>query len=561
MTARIPKAPLRGVLHPALLLTLLTGVLTACSGDSPAPTQPVPTAVSRVRIAPDSAALVIGQTQSFTAQALTAAGDPVSGRTARWSSDKPAVATVDANGLATAAGAGTARITATVDGVAASVSLRVREPAPARVSIAPDSAVVFIGQSQTLTARAFDAAGAELGGRTVRWSTSDAAVVSVTEAGVATGRGAGSATVTATVDGTTATIPVRARENPVKSTSYENFKEVGLTPHSIPLPRTEGWGYHELARGYGDFFGNGRLDMFTSTVDYRLDGSPETAQKAVYRFWRKEGDSYVQDNTVLVPGGVPCLHSRKALVTDFNLDGRPDIFIACTGYDAQPFPGERNQILLSRSDGRYEQREASADVGFWHGAAAADLNSDGYPDVVMVAGGVNAVLLNNRDGTFSRESADRLPDFAGRIYFTVELADVNEDGNVDLLMGGHEREASGHPYTTSATGVWLNPGNGDFSRVDPVVIPAVPGLGVVLDFVITGTGPSRTVWISRTSDGDETFYHGAALQRYDWTTRAAEMVLHENPAHWVPWLISYTRGGTQYVGSDDLRTPMEAAVR
>ena len=72
-----------------------------------------------------------------------------------------------------------------------------------------------------------------------------------------------------------------------------------------------------------------------------------------------------------------CIHPRKAIVADFNGDGRPDIFVACHGYDATPFPGEANKVVLSQPNGTYVTSNASADVGFHHGAAAADLNGDG----------------------------------------------------------------------------------------------------------------------------------------------------------------------------------------
>lgn len=549
---------LRRAVRAALLV-----LLSACAGDGTGPAERAAPVVARVRISPDSVVVALGGTQTFSAQALTAAGAPVGGRTVQWSTDRATVATVDGGGTVQGTGVGTARITATVDGIQASASVRVPEPPPARVAISPDSAVLFIGQSAVLTAAAYDASGAELGGRTVQWTSSDATVVSVTTAGVATAVAPGTASITATVDGTPAAVSLRSRENPVRPTSYLNFKEAGLEPHAIPLPRTRGWGYHDLARAYGDFFGDGNLDMFTSTVDYLLEDSPETAQKAVYRFWRKQGDTYVEDNSIVVPGGTPCLHDRKALVADFNLDARPDIFIACTGYDGDPFPGERNRILLSGSGGRYVLREAGPDVGFWHGAAAADLNGDGYPDVVAVSGNQRAVFLNDRTGRFTRETTERLPGdaqwgFGGSTYFTVELVDVNEDGDLDLLLGGHEWDGG---FGTSPTGIWLNPGNNDFSRVEPVVIPAVEGEGVVLDFVVTGTGASRTVWVSRSSGGDGTFYQSAVLQRFNWSDGTSSVVYRERPAHWVPWIIHYERNGTQYVGSDDLRTPMEAAVR
>lgn len=543
----------------ALLLAFAAGPLAACAGDS---TGPAPEAVARVEISPDSAVVALGETHTFSAQALTATGKAVSGRAVQWSSDRHAVATVDGSGVVTAAGAGTARITASIDGVAASVSVRVPAPPPAEVRISPDSAVLFLERSETFTAKAYDAAGAELSGRTVRWASSDANIVSVTQEGVVTAVASGSATISATVDGTSASGTVRARENPVKPTSYENFKEVGLTPHTISLPQTQHWGYHELARGYGDFFGNGNLDMFTATVDYDKNDGPDAATRAVYRFWRNDGGSYVEDNSILVAGIAPCLHSRKAVVADFNQDARPDIFIACHGYDADPFPGEPNQILLSQGDGRYELRNAT-EAGFWHGATAADLNGDGYPDVILVTGDNRAVYLNDGTGAFTRETTNRLPGspewgFEGSIYFTVELVDVNEDGHLDLLLGGHEWDEG---FGTSPTGVWLNPGNNNFSNVTPVVIPAVTNEGVVVDFTVTGTGATRTIWLSRTSGGDGTFYESAVLQRFNWSDRTASVVYNVRPAYWVPWIIHYTRNGTAYVGSDDLRTPMEAAMQ
>ncbi|HEU0297886.1 MAG TPA: PQQ-binding-like beta-propeller repeat protein [Longimicrobium sp.] len=76
-------------------------------------------------------ALYVGQTRPLTAAPLDARGDTLRGRTITWSTSDPSRATVDAAGNVTGHGAGTATITATVDGVqgAATVTVLARPAA------------------------------------------------------------------------------------------------------------------------------------------------------------------------------------------------------------------------------------------------------------------------------------------------------------------------------------------------------------------------------------------------------------------------------------------------
>ncbi len=99
-------------------------------------------------------------------------------------------------------------------------------------------------------------------------------------------------------------------------------------------------------------------------------------------------------------------------IADHNADARPDIFVICRGYDVAPFPGEKDQVVLSRPNGTHVISDAAADVGFGHGGAAADFNGDGYPDVLAVNDqdpARAAVFLNSGDGAFTREPVGRLP--------------------------------------------------------------------------------------------------------------------------------------------------------
>lgn len=76
-----------------------------------------------VDVNPDSASIPMGGTQQFTATVTNLHGNAVPTPTVTWTSSNPAVATVDANGLATGVSPGTVTITATSDGRSGSATL------------------------------------------------------------------------------------------------------------------------------------------------------------------------------------------------------------------------------------------------------------------------------------------------------------------------------------------------------------------------------------------------------------------------------------------------------
>jgi hypothetical protein len=78
----------------------------------------------------------------------------------------------------------------------------------ARVIIAPDSVALPRGQTMRLEALIVDAAGNTLEGRDVRWSSSDAARVAVTQTGTITAGDVGSAFVSASSEGKADTVKV-----------------------------------------------------------------------------------------------------------------------------------------------------------------------------------------------------------------------------------------------------------------------------------------------------------------------------------------------------------------
>ena len=84
-----------------------------------------PVGVARVVASAPSTALDVGQTMLLSAVAYDKNDNPLTDRAAEWTSSNGAVATVNAQGLVHAAGAGEATITVTIGGKSATVALRV----------------------------------------------------------------------------------------------------------------------------------------------------------------------------------------------------------------------------------------------------------------------------------------------------------------------------------------------------------------------------------------------------------------------------------------------------
>lgn len=168
--------------------------------------------VARVVVSPDSVLLRLGETAQLVATAYNAAGNVLTGRPVAWASADSTVAIAGSGGTATAVGYGSTRITAWVEGVSGSAAVIVAPPPPAkvaRVKVIPDSLVLEVGQAGDFDAVAYDSANKVLSGRGVVWSTADSAIVRLGSDGSITARAAGTARITATVEGVSASATVR----------------------------------------------------------------------------------------------------------------------------------------------------------------------------------------------------------------------------------------------------------------------------------------------------------------------------------------------------------------
>lgn len=102
------------------------------------------------------------------------------------------------------------------------------------------------------------------------------------------------------------------------------------------------------ANAYGDFFQDGTKTLVTSSVAYDPTKPHSQMVPGHIEFWKRDSAGNWSDHTSdVLKDNTACYHARKAIVADFNGDGIPDDYFACTGYDSAPFSGEQQRILLS----------------------------------------------------------------------------------------------------------------------------------------------------------------------------------------------------------------------
>jgi uncharacterized protein YjdB len=173
--------------------------------------------VASIVIAPTTVALHVGDAFQFTDTTKGPSGQVLTGRSVVWSSSDTTVAPVDQAGLVLARKGGTATITAAAGSVTAIATVVVNRVSVRKIVIAPPNPTVIVGLETQLSATPEDSLGNALTGRAVTWASSDGATASIDQSGTATGKKAGSTTITATSEGISASVTLTVQAVPVNA--------------------------------------------------------------------------------------------------------------------------------------------------------------------------------------------------------------------------------------------------------------------------------------------------------------------------------------------------------
>jgi len=224
-----------------------------------------------------------------------------------------------------------------------------------------------------------------------------------------------------------------------------------------------------------DFNGNRVPDLFVSKISWADMGETTQAPILILDFLTSVARPFE-----LQAAGVKLKTSFVARVVsgDFNHDAFDDLFLIESGPDKEPYVGGVSFFVEGASDNPRVITTANLPKLFNHGAAAGDINRDGFDDLFVVTGtnqinqSGNYIALRSQDSSASSvvDLTKIQPTFNSNYpwnptYQVVQgalsttISDINADGLMDYVLGGD-------PVT-----IFFGDGRGGFLSKTPVLIP------------------------------------------------------------------------------------------
>ena len=277
------------------------------------------------------------------------------------------------------------------------------------------------------------------------------------------------------------------------------------------------WGLASFAADSGsgslfdaiDLDNNGYTDFLFADAVYPPNDLRETT-----------GDIILQSAegfTLLKNAFAGTIHPREFVFSDFNSDGVLDFFIAAHGYDASPFDGESNVLMISQNNSYVSQQtELFLPNGFTHSGAAGDIDNDNDSDFISVNLNPQVLLFtNDGDGNFTN-SSELLPETLSRpgsIFKATSslLHDIDGDGYVDILLG------SDHSRGTHLT-IYFGSSSGRYTDSNKLILQDSPvefGNQIVLDILAMDIDLDGDEDLITSFTKMDSFYAGAGHQVYE----------------------------------------------
>ncbi len=189
------------------------------------------------------------------------------------------------------------------------------------------------------------------------------------------------------------------------------------------------------------------------------------------------------------PTGSPVGVGRQpygAAAADLNGDGFTDLVV-------ENYGGGTVSVLIGNGDGTFAPAATYAVGSAPEGVKIADFNGDGYPDLVVANTGSNtvSVLINNGDGTFKPQAT-----YAASSPVGLGVMDLNHDGIADIVASD---------YYSNTVSVLLGNGDGTFKAAVTYATGRVPQTLAEGDF--NGDGNVDLV-VGNLSDNNVSVYLG-----------------------------------------------------
>ncbi|UCS93708.1 VCBS repeat-containing protein [Echinicola marina] len=224
-----------------------------------------------------------------------------------------------------------------------------------------------------------------------------------------------------------------------------------------------------------DINGNGHLDLYVASGGY-ANFMPED-KKLQDRIYINDGKGNFKKSREALPNML--VSSSCVSASDINADGAPDLFVG-----GRVIPGmyptvPRSFILINDGKGKFtDQTKTIANElehpGLVTDAKWADLNADGKDELIIIGEWMPICIFEQENGKLSKTSDKYLEEEYSGWWNTLEIADLNGDNQMDLVVGNQGTNTQIHANQEEPTEMLYK----DFDEngsIDPILTCYIQG--------------------------------------------------------------------------------------
>jgi hypothetical protein len=131
------------------------------------------------------------------------------------------------------------------------------------------------------------------------------------------------------------------------------------------------------------------------------------------------------------------LSTGDIAIADLTNDGLPDIIVGeAMKTNRYGLPGSC-LIFQNKGNNQYAlyESELGKELGLITAVESADVNSDGWEDIILAGQYMPITLILNREGAFKNQEQLQVLSQTEGLWNCIEKVDLDEDGDFDFVLG------------------------------------------------------------------------------------------------------------------------------